>query len=86
MAGCIDNQTLLAYAAGSLGAQAAESVEAHLTECRRCAETVARAPVNDELVVRIRELERARPEIEAALSGLAEVQQRVTSTLFGLGA
>jgi anti-sigma factor RsiW len=82
MVACLDRQTLAAYADGKLNTEATAAVEAHLEKCRRCAETSARAPENDELIQRIRDLEESRIELDATLSGLKEVQERVTSTLF----
>ena len=83
MAGCLDKQTLAALARGELTQQATAAAEAHLEKCRRCARALAELDVDDELIERIRELERSRGETDAALSGLKQVEERVTTTLFG---
>ena len=82
---CLDVTTLMAFANAELpGVQAAE-VEGHVLSCRRCAAALAKLPVDDELVSRLRDLERAREGLASAVNALEEVQQRVTTTLFGDG-
>lgn len=83
MAGCLDKQTLAALARGKLTEEATAAAETHLEKCRRCARALAELDVDDELIERIRELERSREETDAALSGLRQIEERVTTTLFG---
>jgi anti-sigma factor RsiW len=83
MAECLDVTTLTAFAEGKLAAEAALAAEAHLQSCRRCAEALAKLPVDDELVERLRALEHTRAEAASALSGLNEVVERVSTTVFG---
>jgi len=83
MARCPDEQTLTMLAKGELSDELAAATEAHLEKCRRCAEALANLPVDQDLVARLRDLESSRSEIESALKGLAEVERRTATTLFG---
>jgi anti-sigma factor RsiW len=83
MAGCPDNQTLLALARGELPAEQAAATDNHVEQCRRCAKTLAALDVDADLVAEIRDLEQARAELGSALAGLREVEERISTTLFG---
>ena len=83
MAGCLDKQTLAALARGELTQKATTAAEAHLEKCRRCARALAELDVDDELIERIRELGCSGEETDAALSGLRQIEERITTTLFG---
>jgi anti-sigma factor RsiW len=83
MRGCLDQKTLIALAAGALPADATAAAEAHIETCKRCAKALAGLKVGDELIAEIRDLEQSRARINSALSGLTEVEKRVSTTLFG---
>ena len=83
MRGCLDMWTLAAFANGTLVEAEAASVEEHLEHCVRCAKALAKLPVNDALVEQVRDLEHQRQDAGPALSELNEVQQRVSTTIFG---
>ncbi len=85
MAACPDKQTLAAFAEGKLSEERAAVAEGHIERCRRCAERLARLPIGEDLVERIRDLEESRARIDSALTGLREVEKRITTTLFGGG-
>jgi anti-sigma factor RsiW len=80
---CVHQETLERFAYGKLPESEAATVETHLESCRRCAAALARLPVGQELLERVRELERSRDEIKDALSQLSETERRVSTTLFG---
>jgi anti-sigma factor RsiW len=81
MSACLDKPTLAAFARGDLNAAANTAAETHLQVCLRCAKMLAELDVGDDLVPRLRSLERAADEPTRGL--LRELEQRTTSTLFG---
>ena len=83
MSKCLDEWSLAAFTMGTLSAADAAHAEAHLASCLRCAKALAQLPVDDDLVERVRDLEHLRTEADPALTGLSEVQERVSTTVFG---
>lgn len=80
---CLDEKMLERIATeSSLDPELAEA-EAHVESCRRCAEALDAIPAGDDLIMRIRELEQARNEIAPALKGWSDLEERLTTTLFG---
>ncbi len=80
---CLDTRLLTAYASGELPPAEAEAAEAHLQECRRCATALGRLTADDDLLAEVRDLEQSRRELEAALGRLPDMEQRLSTTLFG---
>jgi hypothetical protein len=85
MRGCLEKSTLIALANGELTETAAAVAENHLIKCRRCAASLAKLPVHDGLLERLRDLERARAETASALSNLKQLTARIDTTLFPEG-
>lgn len=83
MSRCLDKQTLMALARGELATQESSDAETHLIQCRRCAEALAKLPIDDDLIERLRDLEHSRNQIGSALAGLRELETRITTTIFG---
>lgn len=83
MPACPDPQILHDYADGTLRESNAAALEGHLETCRRCAEALARLPVGQEMIERIRDLHESRRKIGPALRRLARTEREVTTTLFG---
>jgi len=83
MAKCVSKEQLERYAASELPEADSAAIEAHLESCLRCAQALARQPGGDELLRRIRDLERSRTDIRPALERLRKTEEKITSTLFG---
>lgn len=83
MSRCPDKETLERFAYGRLPDTECANLEVHLESCRRCAAALARLPVGEELLERIRELERSRQEIAESLSRLPATEDKLASTVFG---
>ena len=67
MPACPDPQILHDYADGTLHESNAAALEGHLETCRRCAEALARLPVGQEMIERIRDLHESRSKIELVI-------------------
>jgi len=83
--GCLSSDTLAALARGELPEPEAAGAEAHIVGCRRCARALASLPMSEDLVERLRDLEDARHDMQPYLAHLPDLEERVTSTLFGSG-
>lgn len=83
MGACPDDNTLDRFACDQLTEEEAAVVESHVESCRRCAKRLANLPLDVELLQQIRDLERSRTEIEPSLSALTELEEKLTTTLFG---
>lgn len=83
MTGCVDKETLAAFAGGDLAKDLTAATEAHLEKCRHCAAALRQLPIDDDLVKRLRALERGRAEFGPALSQLRDVERRASTTMFG---
>lgn len=83
MGRCPTAEVLERFAYGRLPESESAATELHLERCRRCAAVLARLPVGEDLLERIRDLERSHKELAPALSRLAQMEEAMTTTLFG---
>ncbi len=79
---CPDPEILIAYSSGKLSAEAATEVERHAEGCHRCAARLADMPIDEPLLAELRDMLKARDELQSTLNELADSEERITSTLF----
>ena len=80
LANCPDIKTLQRFVSGRISEKEAEPLESHLSECRRCSESIESLPVDDDLV---RDMRRRSPllcaEGEQPVELIARLQQLWTT-------
>lgn len=76
--GCPNPAVLSDFAAGILPTGAARMIESHIMGCGKCAEQLAELPIADDLLARLRELERDRTDEREVRSRIRDVRTRLS--------
>lgn len=80
---CPDPSVLEAFATGDLLDDVASNVEEHALKCRRCAKALGDHAIHHDLVERVRDAAVARDSLLHLLNRLDEVENHLTTTVFG---